>query len=213
MAAAVKGERRTCHRVIEVALSSGAEIIDIYEKVFYPVMVEVGALWQKNEINVAQEHLITAITQNIISAIYPRLLESLIIERKGNALVACPGNELHELGARMLSDLWEIEGWNVTYLGSNIPADFIVETIKNEDFQVLGLSCSLSFNLRFVKEAVEKVRANNKFKGKIMVGGRIFNADPKLRDYVGADYHSHNYTSSLKVLNEEIAKKDDKSGV
>lgn len=198
--AALNAERFRCHKIIDDALVSGMTILEVYEKVFYPVMVHVGELWQHNEINVAQEHLVTAITQNIISTIYPTLLKYSKNSVNGNAIVVCPGNELHELGARMLSDLWEMEGWDVSYLGANLPVEYIADTLNNGDYQILALSCTISFNLKYVKETIEKVRSNTNFDGDIVVGGRVFNIDTSLKDYVVADYHVADLYSAIDFI-------------
>ncbi len=200
--AILKADKALCHNIISDVVDKGVPVIDIYQKVLFPVMVQIGELWKLNKINVAQEHLATSITQNIIASFYPTFL-GVIKEReedKGNVLVACPGNEMHELGARMLSDVWELEGWNVTYLGSNIPAQFIAETLARGKFHVLGLSCSLSFNVKFVKETIEKVKSVQEFNGPVICGGRIFNVDPALMEYVAADYYGKDFYEAIDIL-------------
>ncbi len=202
LAAILEADKSVCHAIISEAVNAGLPVKDIYHKILYPVMVQIGELWQQNKINVAQEHLATAITQNIISGFYPILLQSIKDrdEEKGNVLVACPGNELHELGARMLSDVWELEGWNVTYLGSNIPAHFIAETLSSGQFNALALSCSLSFNVRYVKETIDKVKSVNQYSGPVLIGGRIFNVDPALQKYVDADYCGKDFYEAIEIL-------------
>jgi len=198
----LNGDKNSCHRTISEALESGIHVIDLYQNVFYPVMVKTGELWAENRISVAQEHLITAITQNIISSLYPRLLGQLKERNqvKGKILMACPGDELHELGSRMLSDIWELDGWDVTYLGANIPGAFIAGQLKEQEYNILSLSCTLSFNVRFVKDTISLVREEKEFKGPVIVGGRIFNVDPSLKDYVDADYHGVDYYHAKELL-------------
>lgn len=200
LAAILKADRRQCHEIIRQAVDNGSSLIDIYSQVFFPAMVKIGELWQHNQISVAQEHLATAITQNIISSLYPTLLQGAKPREGGRVLVACPGDELHELGARMLSDLWELEGWDVSYLGSNIPASYVSDTLEKGDFVALALSCTLSFNLKHVKETIEMTRYKQEFKGPIIVGGRIFNVDASLVKYVGADYHGRDFASAIDIL-------------
>lgn len=209
LTAVLKPDKSRCHSIISAAVRAEMPVVDIYHKILYPVMVQIGELWQLNKISVAQEHLATAITQNIISSFYPTLLQSIKDRKevKGNVLVACPGNELHELGARMLSDVWELEGWDVTYLGSNIPPHFIAETLSHGGFDVLGLSCALSFNVRFVQETIDKLKEVKQFDGSVIVGGRIFNVDPALQNYVAADYYGKDFYEAITIL-EEIKQKN-----
>lgn len=75
------------------------------------------------------------------------------------------------------------------YLGSNVPAPFIVDKLSEEIFDILALSCASSFNLRYVKETIALVRGADVFSGSLIVGGRVFNLDRSLKDDVKADYH------------------------
>lgn len=195
------GNNTLARQLVAETLDAGTPAIDLYHHVFFPTMVETGELWQKNEISVAKEHMITAMTQNIIASLYPQLFKDLVDreEERGNVLVACPGGELHELGIRMLADIWELEGWNVTYLGANIPAEFITERLHENNYDIIGLSCAISFNIRFVKETIEMARKNG-FNGPVIVGGRAFNIDPSLKDYVGSDYYGKDFYEAVEAL-------------
>lgn len=198
---ALDGSSTQARQLVTELLESGTPAIDLYHHVFYPTMVETGELWQQNKITVAKEHMITALTQNIIASLYPLLFKDLVDREidQGNVLIACPGGELHELGIRMLADILEFEGWNVTYLGANIPAEFIIERLRESNFDIVGLSCSISFNLRFVKETIELARQDG-FKGPVLVGGRIFNTDPALKNFVGANYYGKNFYEAVDIL-------------
>lgn len=91
----------------------------IYLEVLQPVQREIGNLWQTNEVSVAQEHYCTAATQLIMGRLYPYLH---LAPRNGKrVVVACVGGELHEVGARMVADILEMEGWDSYYLGANTP--------------------------------------------------------------------------------------------
>ena len=106
-------------RMIIKAVEQGVEIKDIYMYVFEPSQHEIGRLWQTNQINMYQEHFCTAVTQNIMSQLYPYIFQN---EKNGHKLVAtCVNGELHEIGVRMVADLFEMEGWNTYYLGANTP--------------------------------------------------------------------------------------------
>ena len=75
--------------------------------------------WQMNRLTVAQEHYCTAATQMIMSQLYPYIFEG---ERNGRVLVAtCVAENLHEIGVRMVTDFFEMDGWDTFYLGANVP--------------------------------------------------------------------------------------------
>ncbi|MDZ7717010.1 MAG: B12-binding domain-containing protein [Balneolaceae bacterium] len=102
------GNRKKAARLIEKLVDDGTSIKDIYEHIFQKTQYEVGALWQTNQITVAHEHYCTAATQLIMSQLYPKIFTT---EKTGKRLVSCSvGNELHEIGIRMVTDFFEMEG-------------------------------------------------------------------------------------------------------
>ena len=62
----------------------------------------------------AQEHYCTAATQLIMSQLYPYIFTT---GKNGRVLVGtCVSGDLHEIGVRMVSDFFEMEGWDTFYL-------------------------------------------------------------------------------------------------
>lgn len=182
--ALLRGERQTASRMILEAVDAGASVRDIYLHVFQPAQREVGRLWQTNRISVAQEHYCTAATQLIMSQLYPRIFSA---EKIGRRLVAtCVSGELHELGARMVADLFELAGWDTYYIGANTPTESIVRTAVERRPDVAAISATITFNIGQVGELIHNLRAQADGI-KILVGGYPFNASPNLWQRVGAD--------------------------
>lgn len=179
-------DRNRAMKLILDEVESGRDIRDIYENVFQVSQWEIGRLWQENKISVAQEHYCTAVTQLVMSRLYP-----YIFNREKNGLVfvgASVGDELHELGIRMIADFFELDGWDTYFLGAHMPSDSIVETVKEEEAHVLGISVTIAYHLHKAKEIIEKVRTNPDLSEiKILVGGYPFNQDSELWKRVGAD--------------------------
>ena len=101
----LKGERGMAGDKVLELVDNGIAVKDIYLKIFQPVLYEIGRLWQMNVINVAQEHYCTASTQMVMSRLYPFIFTG---EKKGKKLVAASvSGELHEVGIRMIADIFE----------------------------------------------------------------------------------------------------------
>ncbi len=178
--------RDVARDVILTALRDGASVADIYLCVIAPVQREIGRLWQLGQITVAQEHYCTAATQLNINLIYDHVFAG---DRSEKTIVAtCVGGELHELPARMLSDFFELAGWNSHYLGANTPTPAILRFIADVKPQVLGISATMAFHLQAVRDLVAEVRRLEAVPDlKILVGGHPFIRDPALCSAVGAD--------------------------
>jgi methanogenic corrinoid protein MtbC1 len=181
------GDRRAALRVAQQALSADLDIRDLYIDVFQRAMHEVGHLWETNQMTVAQEHLATAITQSVIAHLYSHVFTAPLLGRK--MVATCIGGELHELGIRMVSDFFEMEGWEVWYLGANMPIDEVVTIVNDQQADLLGISASLNPHVTHAREMIAAVRASPIGPYiKIMVGGHPFNRLPTLYETIGADF-------------------------
>jgi MerR family transcriptional regulator, light-induced transcriptional regulator len=184
--ALLRGERHIASRLVLDAVEDGASVKDVYLAVFQPAQREVGRLWQINRISVAQEHYCTAATQLIMSQLYPKLFEG---ERTGPTLVmTSAAGELHEIGARMVADFFEMDGWNTFYTGANTPPDSVIRLLVDQQAAVLGISATITSNVGAVEALVRGVRDHPECGPvKILVGGYPFNRDAELWRKVGAD--------------------------
>lgn len=180
------GERQTARRLVFDALERGVSVRDIYLHVFQPAQREVGRLWQTNRLSVAQEHFCTAATQLIMSQLHPHVFAG---ERNGHvAVVACVSGDLHEIGARMVSDFLEMEGWDTFYLGASTPVASLVQTLVERRADILAVSATLTSHVRTVAELIRAVRSSPVGERvRVLVGGYPFNVEPDLWRQIGAD--------------------------
>lgn len=173
-------------------------IEDIYLKIFQPAQYEIGRLWQLNQISVAQEHYATSVTQLAMSQLYPKIFNSF--QKGKKALTTCIGDELHELGIRMVADLLELNGWDTIHLGSNTPTVEIIKILEDKKIDLLALSVTLPGQLEKTKNLINEIKKENKFSNlKIMVGGRIFMQSSGLWKKVGADGFAVDAKEAVKV--------------
>ncbi len=184
--ALLSGERDAAMNLVLSAVEKGTDVRMIYEHVFQKTQREIGRLWQNNEVSVAQEHYCTAITQLVMSRLYP-----YIFNHKKNGLVfvgSSVGDELHELGIRMIADFFELDGWDTFFLGANTPMESIVETAVKERAQVVGISVTITYHINEVERIIEALRSRPELSlTKVLVGGYPFNLDTDLWRRVGAD--------------------------
>src|SRR4029077_15712567 len=105
--ALLRAERHEASRFVLDAVRAGVAVGDLYLQVFQRCQREVGRLWQLRQITVAQEHYCTAATQLALAQLYPYLFG---LPKKGRKMVAASvGGELHEVGLRVVADLFEAD--------------------------------------------------------------------------------------------------------
>lgn len=202
--ALLEGKRQAAGKLILDAAQQGTPIRDIYLDVFQKSQHHIGRLWQANRISVAQEHYCTAATQMIMSQLYPYIFAT---ERTGRSLVAtCVAGDLHEIGLRMVSDLFELEGWDTFYLGANAPHDSVVTTVADRRADCLAISATMTFHLTAVRELIATLRRRADLSHvKVLVGGYPFNVEPELWRQVGADGYGQDATHVVDVATRLVA--------
>lgn len=190
------GKRYLASDLILQSVRTGTPIPDLYLHVFQPVQHEIGRLWHTNQISVAQEHYCTAATQMIMSQLYPYIFSG---ERKGpHVVVACVGGELHEIGARMVADFFEMHGWNTTFLGANTPQTEILHALELWNAQLLALSVTMTFHVGQARDLITQLRARPSVSQiPVMVGGYPFNLAPGLWRSVGANGYAYDAPGAI----------------
>jgi len=197
------GDRRSAGKLILEQVQRGMIVRDISLHVFQPVLREVGRLWQMNLLSVAQEHFCTAATQCIMAQLYPFVFGTEKTDRR--MVAACIGGELHEIGIRMVADLFEMQGWETYYLGANTPASSIVETVSRQKPDVVCLSATIAMHLEQVAEVTALIRQAVREKcPKILVGGYPFIVSPSLWRRVDADGSAADAPATI-ALAEKLA--------
>jgi methanogenic corrinoid protein MtbC1 len=196
--ALLRYERHAASALIIGAVEDKISIKEIYCHVFERCQYEIGRLWQSNVVSVAQEHYCTAATQFIMSQLYPYIFRS---DRKvrGTIVAACVNGELHEIGARMLCDLLEMEGWNTIYLGANVPTAGIVDVLRDARSSILAVSASMTFHIPAVREVIAAVRRASPAT-RILVGGYAFKIAPNLWRDVEADHCTRDATDAISLI-------------
>ena len=117
---------------VEAVRSDRIDVISLYDQVLLPLMVDTGAQWQAGSTRVWEEHFATATVRTIVDALYPSVVKAAAAAppRTDSVLLACPPDEAHDLGLRMLADRFEIAGWQTHYLGANTPVAEIIDAAQ-----------------------------------------------------------------------------------
>ena len=142
---------------------------ELYQHVLTPAMYWIGELWEKNVITVADEHLATAICDYVVSVTEMRKGEQNADQKK--VMVLGPEGEDHYIGLKMVASLFKENGWEVRYLGPNLPLDAAIDTANCWKPDAIALSAALVYRLPVLKKYTEAFRALD-FKPSVILGGR-----------------------------------------
>lgn len=167
----IHGRRRPCQECVSELLERGVAIRHLYVDLFQRALYEVGTLWEANRISVATEHVATSIVESLFTLVYPHLFTGEPARQK--AIVACPADEFHQVGGKMVADIMELNGWNSLFLGANTPLSRLVDQVHTQKPALVGLSLSISYHLPRLVQALQKLRDHFP-ELPLLVGGQAF---------------------------------------
>jgi methanogenic corrinoid protein MtbC1 len=182
----LSGDRRGALEVVQQAVGRGVPLKRIYLDVFQASQREIGRLWQLNRITVAKEHYCTAATLAIMNRLFGQILEAPPAGRRIAAL--CVAGELHEVGLRVVADLFELAGWDCDFYGANTPAESLFGSLASAPPALITVSATMTYHVPLVAAFIEALRATPSIaRIPVMVGGRPFLVSQSLWRTVGAD--------------------------
>jgi MerR family transcriptional regulator, light-induced transcriptional regulator len=163
-------------RVASSALEEGMTVPQLYQRVIAPAMHEVGELWGRGALTVADEHLATALTHRVLAALRPpsRTEASRAGEMaaRGRVLLATVDGEQHALGLRMAADVLEDAGFQTIYLGADVPTDALLQAISSLSPDLLALGATMRESAPRLQEVAGLVRRAHPQIG-LLVGGQM----------------------------------------
>lgn len=122
------------------ALERGAVSLGVprlLDEVVSPLLIEIGERWRVGRMNIAQEHLATAVVRQVLGWVR----ETAESGGTGPVLVAAtPPGQIHEGGALLAAATAAGEGWRVTYLGADLPVIDVAEAVRRTAARVVALS-------------------------------------------------------------------------
>ena len=202
LAALLARDQRGARAVVAEALADGASPEDLYLQVFQPALQEVGHRWALGDLSVADEHLATAVTHQLLDEVSPRMRT---VPWGGRlAVVSSTPDELHALGARMVADFLEADGWEVLQLGAATPADDLVAFVEREAPDMVALSTTTPRSLPGIADVLQQLRRAHP-RPLIVVGGQFWTAEAaRTALELGADIVECDPRTLVAILREKV---------
>jgi MerR family transcriptional regulator, light-induced transcriptional regulator len=200
--ALVAGSGREADKVVTVALDQALSPQRIYLEIFQPTAYAIGQLWQRNKVSVAQEHLATAIVERQMGELHPMFKPAQ--ERPHTLVLGCVPDEWHRVGARMVADFFEADGWTVHYLGANVPIKELVGLARESNADLVGLSAEMLFNLPKVAELVRALDAAGLGGLPVIAGGMPFILQSDLAQALSLRGSADNAEAALDLANQIV---------
>jgi methanogenic corrinoid protein MtbC1 len=201
----LEGEADAVHAYVERLLGRGLCLDALYVDLVIPAARRLGDYWVDDTASFTDVTIALGRLQQIVRTLGGRLGPEL--EFGGGArsalFVAAPG-EQHTLGLCLLEDLFRRSGWR-TQLETRLDQGAAAGVCAGRWFDVLGLSAGLAVKVDDIKDTIGAARsasANSDLF--VLVGGRLFEQQPELVTFVGADATASNGVEALLIVNKAV---------
>lgn len=160
---------------------------------------EIGNLWYTNHASVQQEHFSSGLAMRRIDAL---LSASPPPSRSETVLIGCAPGEWHTFTPMLMALLLRRRGYNVLYLGANVPAERFAETAKKLKTNLVILVAQTLISAATLQHTALSLASQNI---DVAFGGRIFNIRPNIIDYIPGHFLGNDVHNSVEVV-ENILK-------
>lgn len=189
-------------------LQSGVmDVVTLYSNVLTPALNEMQCLLEDKRMCIWKEHVRTAIVRTIVECCYPYVIEQrdkLGIEKYQTAVIICPPEEYHELGARMVADYFVICGYDAIFVGSNTPYSDFHNAAHIISPSIIAISISNYYNLVITKKIIADLKDILADTVKIVVGGSAVYENEENYKMLGADYRARTFEDIRRITSEEV---------
>ena len=172
--------------VVDEALIPALDIVGVkYEKgtLFLPQLLQAASAAQS-----AFEEIKTAIAQKGEGS-----------ASKGRIVLATVKGDVHDIGKNIVRVILENYGFEVLDLGRDVPVETVVDTVREKDVHLVGLSALMTTTLKSMEETIAALHAA-KLDCKIMVGGAVLT--PEYAEKIGADWYAKDAKRSADIAKE-----------
>ncbi|MGI6586117.1 MAG: homocysteine S-methyltransferase family protein [Lutisporaceae bacterium] len=182
-----------------LAEKNGMEIVDEF---LIPALDIVGQKYESGEIFLPQLIQSAETVKRAFEVIKNSMLENTREAAgvsKGKIVIATVKGDIHDIGKNIVKILLENYGFKVYDLGKDVPAESIVEKVKEEKALMVGLSALMTTTVKSMEDTIKALRRYCP-DTKVMVGGAVLNEE--YGKMIGADYYGRDAGEAVKIARE-----------
>jgi 5-methyltetrahydrofolate--homocysteine methyltransferase len=163
----------------------------------------VGRRYEDGEYYLPELMMAGEILNAITAMVKPVLAQAPAVERRGKVLIGTVAGDIHDIGKNIVTFMLDVNGFEVLDLGIDVAPEKFVESIREFQPQVVGLSGFLTLAFDAMKDTVAAIEAAGlRDSVKIVVGGGQIT--DKIREYAGADAYGDDAMEAVNLAAEWI---------
>ncbi len=204
----MSGRRSACRQLVQEAVASGFEPRSLYQKLIWPAMAYVDEAYRDDRISTVTQNMATCINRIVADQLQQHLPARASTGRR--VLITCARGEQEEIGGQMCADLFEADGWEVTFIGGGVPHDEIVTLIGQLRPEIMMIFGSKPQDTPDVRALIDRIREIDACPTmNIMVSGGVFTRADGLWKEVKADLLAETAVEALDVAGNAVPRTPD----
>ena len=174
--------------------------LEVVDEALIPALDIVGAKYEKGTLFLPQLLQAASAAQSAFEEIKTAIAQKGEgSASKGRIVLATVKGDVHDIGKNIVRVILENYGFEVLDLGRDVPVETVVDTVREKDVHLVGLSALMTTTLKSMEETIAALRAA-KLDCKIMVGGAVLT--PEYAEKIGADWYAKDAKRSADIAKE-----------
>ena len=182
---------RICENIAE---KKGA--LEIINGEIMPALDKLGKGFEEKAVSLPQLLLSAECAKAAFDVVKKRFSSESGIKKQLKTVIATVKGDVHDIGKNIVKLLLENYGFTVVDLGKDVSPEAVLDAVKKERADLLGLSALMTTTVSNMKKTVELIKKNAP-QCKIMVGGAVLTEEYAAA--IGADYYAKDATASVKI--------------
>ena len=162
----------------------------------------IGKRFEKGEAFLPELMMAGEMMTAISALIKPRMAEESTVEKLGKIVLGTVEGDIHDIGKDIVVFMLDLNGFEVTDLGVDVPPARFVEAVRETGAKIVGLSGFLTLAFDPMKDTVAALKAAGLTDVKVMVGGGQI--DEQVRAYAGADAYGRDAVAAVALAKEWV---------
>ena len=182
------------------ALLAEKQPLEVVDEALIPALDIVGAKYEKGTLFLPQLLQAASAAQSAFEEIKTAIAQKGEgSASKGRIVLATVKGDVHDIGKNIVRVILENYGFEVLDLGRDVPVETVVETVREKDVHLVGLSALMTTTLKSMEETIAALHAAQ-LDCKIMVGGAVLT--PEYAEKIGADWYAKDAKRSADIAKE-----------
>ena len=182
------------------ALLETKEPLELVDEALIPALDIVGSKYEKGTLFLPQLLQAASAAQSAFEEIKTAIAKKgEANESKGRIVIATVKGDVHDIGKNIVKVILENYGFEVIDLGRDVPVETVVNTVREKDVHLVGLSALMTTTLKSMEETIAALH-EAKLDCKIMVGGAVLT--PEYAKKIGADWYAKDAKRSADIAKE-----------